>query len=251
MKKTINIQESELIKLISTTVRTIQEQEEEEGYQFVVPYDTIIEPIWRDPRESGPFFDRNHFITYYTTNKEKIRKRSHSVHPSGLHWGEIEQAAWDSEDIQAIIKFHNKGPCMKCIMEALEGKSPEQRKLGPREIEKGASGWVGSTYHPKVHYSLRGKATELPEYEFDYGYGGIASDIFLELIKGGYTTQTYKAVRNTPEWKKLSEWLHSYFTDGKKLRTGEPKPTEGELAWTLQSIIPMVLWCHNECNRNE
>ena len=263
MKKNINIPESELIELISSTVRTIHEQEEEEkGYQFVVPYDTIIEPNWNDPRESGPFFDRSHFITYYTTNKEKIKKFrlnlksgkrqvTHSVYPSGTHWGDIEQAAWNNEDIQSIVKFYNNYACMECISEALEGKSPEQRKLTAREIERGVSGWVGSKHHPKVHYSLRGKATEYPEYDFDYGYGNIASDIFLELIKGGYTTNTYKAVKNTPEWKKLKKWLHSYFTDGKKLRTGDPKPTAGELAWTLQSITPMVLWCHNQCNRNE
>jgi len=250
MKKTINIQESALIELISTTVRTIQEQEEEEkGYEFLVPYDTIIEPNWNDPRESGPFLDRNHFITYYRTNKEKIKKAlkitTQSVHPVGLHWGDIEQAAWNNEDIQSIIKFHNEGSCMKCIMEALKGKSPEQRKLGPREIEKGVAGWVGPTHHPKVHYSLRGKATEYPEYEFDYNYGGIAPTIFLEILKGGYTKGGYDSYVGTPEYKKLSEWLITF------LSGNTHKIPRAELAWTLQTITPMILWCHNQCNRNE
>ena len=166
-------------------------------------------------------------------------------------WNWRHKMIWASQPVQSIVKFYNKGTCMKCIMDSLKGKSPEQTKLGPRQIEKGVSGWVGSTYHPKVHYSLRGKATDLPEYEFDYNYGGVASEIFLEVLKGGYTKGGYGAYGGTPEYKKLSEWLISFLGDGKELRTGDPKIPRDELAWTLQTITPMILWCHNECNKNE
>jgi len=254
MKKNINIPESELIELISSTVRTIQEQESRE-------------PNWEDPRQSGPFYNRTHFLKYYKDNiRDKMEEEIYGERyyknimtkqfppgeevPYMSEWGWQHGILWGSDPIQSIVKFYNNYTCMKCILGALKGKSPQQRKLTAREIENGTSGWVGSKHHPKVHYSLRGTATEFPEYEFDYAYGNIGSEIFLELIKGGYTTNTYKGVRNTPEWKKLKEWMFSYFTDGKKLTSGDPKPKAEELTWTLQTIIPMVLWCHSECKAN-